>query len=87
MTSATSQADQDGRSLNSSWVLAMTPSGGYYRRQIFIFMGGFIWGVLAYLNYLPGAQVFATLNLLFYPLRILTDLRVFVTLLVGLVCF
>jgi hypothetical protein len=87
MTSATSQADQDGRSLNSSWVLAMTPSGGYYRRQIFIFMGGFIWGVLAYLNYLPGAQVFATLNLLFYPLRILTDLRVFVTLLVGLICF
>ena len=35
----------------------------------------------------PERQVFATLNLLFYPLRIFTDLRVFVTLLVGLICF
>jgi hypothetical protein len=87
MTSAANQQDQDGQSLNSSWMLAMTPSGGYYRRQLFIFFGGFFWGILAYLNYLPGAQVFATLNLLFYPLRIFTDLRVFVTLVVGLVCF
>jgi hypothetical protein len=87
MTTAANQPDQDGRSLNSSWMLAMTPSGGYYRRQLFIFLGGFFWGLLAYLNYLPSAQVFATLNLLFYPLRIFTDPRVFMTLLVGLVCF
>jgi hypothetical protein len=87
MTTAANQQDQDGRSLNSSWMLAMTASGGYYRRQLFIFLGGFFWGLLAYINYLPGAQVFATLNLLFYPLRIFTDPRVFVTLLVGLICF
>ena len=87
MTTATSRRIRAGAPLNAHWMLAMTPSGGYYRRQIFILSGGFIWGVLAYLNHLPGAQVFATLNLLFYPLRIFTDLRVFVTLLVGLICF
>jgi hypothetical protein len=65
----------------------MTPAGGYYRRQIFILSGGIVWGILAYLNHLPSAQVFATLNLIFYPLRIFVDLQVVVTLLVGLVCF
>lgn len=72
---------------STHWTLEMTPAGGYFRRQIFILSGGLLWGILAYLNHLPGAQVFATLNLLFYPLRILVDLQVFVTLLVGLVCF
>ena len=87
MTTATNNQDGSGRSLNEQWMLAMTPSGGYYRRQIFVLSGGIIWGVLAYLNRLPGPEVYATLNLLFYPLRIFTDSRVFVTLLVGLVCF
>ncbi len=65
----------------------MTPAGGYFRRQLFVLSGGFLWGFLAYLNHLPGASVFATLNLIFYPLRIFIDLQVFVTLLVALVCF
>ena len=50
MTTATSRQDESGRPLNEHWMLAMTPSGGYYRRQIFMLSGGFIWGFLAYLN-------------------------------------
>src|SRR3972149_3754578 len=87
MTTPTGQQDGGGRSLNTHWALAMTPAGGYYRRQFLLLFGGVAWGCLAYLNHLPGPQVFATLHLLFYPLRIFLDLRVFVILLVGLVCF
>jgi hypothetical protein len=87
MTTATNRQDSSGGSANTHWMLAMTPAGGYFRRQLFVLSGGFLWGFLAYLNHLPGASVFATLNLIFYPLRIFIDLQVFVTLLVALVCF
>lgn len=73
--------------LNTHWLFALTPAGGKRRRIFLILLGGIIWGFLAYVCRLPGKEVFSTLNLLFYPARILLDVRVFVVGLVGLICF
>jgi hypothetical protein len=87
MTTSAYQQTSGVRPAPASWLLDMTQTGGHRRRLLFVLSGGFFWGFLAYLNTLPGGDVYATLSLLFYPLHIFTDLRVSLTLVVGLICF
>ncbi len=72
--------------LNTHWLFALTPAAGLRRRRFLILLGGVLWGFLAYCSRLPSRGVYSTLNLLFYPARILLDVRVFTIGLIALVC-
>jgi len=73
--------------LNSDWAFGLTQSGGRHRQWLLFSTAGIFWGLGAYISHLPSPNVFAALNLMFYPFSVLLENRVFAVLLVGLICF
>jgi len=87
MTTAVSSGQQPDDLQWFERFFVLNQAGARRRRRFLLLLSGLLWGFFAYLLYLPGDEVFATLQLLLYPFRILLDIRIFVVLLVMLVSF
>lgn len=73
--------------MNSDWAFGLSQAGGRHRRWLLFSAVGIFWGLGAYLSHLPSPNVFAALNMMFYPFAVLLEIRVLAVILVGLVCF
>jgi hypothetical protein len=86
MKATTSSGQQPDDQSWIEWFFSLTQAGAR-RRKIFLLLLLVAWGFFAYLFFLPSDIGSDALSLLYYPFSFLLDIRIFIVILVMLVCF